>query len=42
LTITGRTNNAPALRLYTAAGFQPVSGLEVLGLALTPGSLQAG
>jgi len=30
--------NTPALRLYTAAGFQPVSGLELLSLTLTPGS----
>jgi ribosomal protein S18 acetylase RimI-like enzyme len=32
--------NAPALRLYTAAGFQPVSGLELLSLSLTPGRHQ--
>jgi ribosomal protein S18 acetylase RimI-like enzyme len=32
--------NTPALRLYTAAGFQPVSGLELLNLALTPGNHQ--
>jgi len=31
-------DNTPALRLYTAAGFQPVSGLELLSLTLTPGS----
>jgi GNAT superfamily N-acetyltransferase len=30
--------NTPALRLYTAAGFQPASGLELLSLTLTPGS----
>jgi ribosomal protein S18 acetylase RimI-like enzyme len=29
--------NTSALRLYTEAGFQPVSGLEVLSLPLTPG-----
>jgi ribosomal protein S18 acetylase RimI-like enzyme len=33
-------DNAPALRLYTAAGFQPVSGLELLSLTLTPGNHQ--
>jgi ribosomal protein S18 acetylase RimI-like enzyme len=33
-------DNTPALRLYTAAGFQPVSGLELLSLTLTPGSHQ--
>lgn len=27
-------DNAPALRLYTAAGFQPVGGLELLSLTL--------
>jgi GNAT superfamily N-acetyltransferase len=32
--------NASALRLYTAAGFQPVSGLELLSLSLTPGKHQ--
>jgi ribosomal protein S18 acetylase RimI-like enzyme len=32
--------NIPALRLYAAAGFQPVSGLELLSLLLTPGNLQ--
>jgi ribosomal protein S18 acetylase RimI-like enzyme len=26
--------NTPALRLYTAAGFQPVGGLELLNLTL--------
>lgn len=30
--------NTPAIRLYTAAGFQPVSGLELLSLTLMPGS----
>jgi ribosomal protein S18 acetylase RimI-like enzyme len=30
-------DNTPALRLYTAAGFEPVSGLELLSLTLTPG-----
>lgn len=30
-------DNTPALTLYTAAGFQPVSGLELLNLTLTPG-----
>lgn len=30
--------NTPALRLYSAVGFQPVSGLELLSLTLTPGS----
>lgn len=29
-------DNTPALRLYTAAGFQPVSGLKLLSLTLTP------
>ena len=32
--------NASALRLYTAAGFQPASGLELLSLSLTPGKHQ--
>jgi ribosomal protein S18 acetylase RimI-like enzyme len=30
--------NTPAIRLYTAAGFQPVSGLQLLNLPLTPGA----
>ena len=29
--------NTPAIRLYTAAGFQPVSGLQLLDLTLNPG-----
>jgi ribosomal protein S18 acetylase RimI-like enzyme len=33
-------DNAPALGLYTAAGFRPVSGLELLSLTLTPGKPQ--
>jgi ribosomal protein S18 acetylase RimI-like enzyme len=33
--------NTPALRLYTAAGFQLVSGLELFNLTLTPGNHQA-
>jgi hypothetical protein len=33
-------DNIPALRLYTAAGFQPVGGLELLSLTLTPGKHQ--
>ncbi len=28
--------NTPALRLYAGAGFQPVSGLQLLNLTLTP------
>jgi GNAT superfamily N-acetyltransferase len=32
--------NTAALRLYTAAGFQPVSGMELLNLTLTPGNHQ--
>jgi ribosomal protein S18 acetylase RimI-like enzyme len=30
------TDNAPALTLYTAAGFQPVNGLQLLNLTLVP------
>lgn len=33
-------HNTPALRLYTTVGFQPVSGLELLSLSLTPGKHQ--
>ncbi len=33
-------DNTPALRLYTAVGFQPVGGLELLSLTLTPGKHQ--
>jgi len=28
------TGNTPALTLYTAAGFQPVTGLELLSIDL--------
>jgi ribosomal protein S18 acetylase RimI-like enzyme len=28
--------NTPALTLYTAAGFQPVTGLELLSIDLAP------
>jgi ribosomal protein S18 acetylase RimI-like enzyme len=34
------TDNAPALRLYAAAGFQAVSGLELLNLTLIPADHQ--
>ncbi|WP_435149262.1 GNAT family N-acetyltransferase [Micromonospora aurantiaca (nom. illeg.)] len=30
------TDNIPALTLYTASGFQPVTGLEILNLTLDP------
>jgi ribosomal protein S18 acetylase RimI-like enzyme len=30
------TDNLPALRLYTAAGFEPVTGLELLNLTVGP------
>jgi ribosomal protein S18 acetylase RimI-like enzyme len=30
------TDNTPALTLYAAAGFQPVTGLELLSLTLIP------
>jgi ribosomal protein S18 acetylase RimI-like enzyme len=33
------TDNAPALTLYTAAGFQPVNGLKLLNLTLVPEEL---
>jgi ribosomal protein S18 acetylase RimI-like enzyme len=34
------TDNTPALTLYAAAGFQPVTGLELLSLTLIPGGYQ--
>jgi ribosomal protein S18 acetylase RimI-like enzyme len=36
LSLQTETDNAPALALYAAAGFQPVDGLELLNLALYP------
>jgi ribosomal protein S18 acetylase RimI-like enzyme len=35
VSVQTEADNRPALRLYTAVGFQPVSGLEVLNLPLT-------
>ena len=35
VSVQTEADNGPALRLYTAAGFQPVSGLELLNLSLT-------
>ena len=34
VSVQTQAGNAPALGLYTAAGFQPVSGLELLSLSL--------
>lgn len=34
------TGNTPALTLYLAAGFQPVTGLELLNLTLIPADCQ--
>jgi ribosomal protein S18 acetylase RimI-like enzyme len=34
VSVQTEADNDPALRLYTAAGFQPVSGLELLNLSL--------
>jgi len=34
VSVQTETDNHPALGLYAAAGFQPVSGLEVLNLSL--------
>jgi ribosomal protein S18 acetylase RimI-like enzyme len=34
VSVQTEADNAAALRLYTAAGFQPVSGLELLNLTL--------
>ncbi|MFI2714281.1 GNAT family N-acetyltransferase [Micromonospora sp. NPDC018662] len=36
------TDNVPALTLYTDAGFQPVTGLELLNLNLHPTSQDPG
>jgi ribosomal protein S18 acetylase RimI-like enzyme len=36
LSLQTETDNASALALYAAAGFQPVDGLELLNLALVP------
>jgi ribosomal protein S18 acetylase RimI-like enzyme len=36
ISIQTEADNVPALTLYTAAGFQPVSGLELLNLTLGP------
>ncbi len=35
LSLQTEADNGPALRLYTSAGFQPVTGLELLSLSLT-------
>ena len=35
VSVQTEAGNSPALRLYAAAGFQPVSDLEVLNLSLT-------
>ena len=35
VSVQTEADNGPALGLYTAAGFQPVSGLELLNLSLT-------
>jgi GNAT superfamily N-acetyltransferase len=34
VSVQTEADNGPALRLYTAAGFQPVSGLDMLNLSL--------
>jgi len=34
VSVQTEADNAPALRLYTAVGFQPVSGLELLSFSL--------
>jgi ribosomal protein S18 acetylase RimI-like enzyme len=34
VSVQNEADNGPALRLYTAAGFQPVSGLELLNISL--------
>ena len=39
LSLQTEADNTAALGLYVAAGFQRVSGLELLNLTLTPGSL---
>jgi ribosomal protein S18 acetylase RimI-like enzyme len=36
VSVQTESDNGPALKLYTAAGFQPVSGLELLNLSLGP------
>jgi ribosomal protein S18 acetylase RimI-like enzyme len=38
VSVQTEADNGPALRLYAAAGFEPVSGLELLNLSLTAGS----
>jgi hypothetical protein len=36
VSVQTETDNAPALAMYTAAGFQLVNGLELLNLTLVP------
>jgi ribosomal protein S18 acetylase RimI-like enzyme len=36
LSLQTETDNVPALRLYAEAGFQPVTGLELLNLTIAP------
>jgi GNAT superfamily N-acetyltransferase len=36
LSLQTETDNTAALRLYTEAGFRPVTGLELLNLILSP------
>jgi ribosomal protein S18 acetylase RimI-like enzyme len=40
LSLQTEPDNTPALALYTTAGFQPVTGLELLSLALAPNQHQ--
>jgi len=37
LSLQTEVGNAPALALYITAGFQPIHGLQLLSLTLTPG-----
>jgi len=42
VSVQTEADNAPALRLYTAAGFQPVTGLELLSLSLRAPASRSG